>query len=180
MKPGTNSISCAKSAATVSKTTSIAVVEPDASICERTQSCRLACLTPLPCLRVWFVRDLCKLCTRATLASVGVIFSKLKLNSTRLNAQWKKKNNIKRKTKIPVSPKAALDKCHISPLKTTCLLGIFVKVTGAQAERLVVGLGCMWESFQNSAHLRSAPRACSGVAPFFLSAIGNIYRIYFQ
>lgn len=44
-----------------------------------------------------------------------------------------------------------------------CLLGNFVKVTVAQAKRLVVGLGCMWKSSQYTAHLRRAPRAYSGV-----------------
>lgn len=40
------------------------------------------------------------------------------------------------------------------PEDNVCLLGNFVKVTAAQAERLVVGLGCMWESSQQTAHLR--------------------------
>lgn len=44
-----------------------------------------------------------------------------------------------------------------------CLLGNFVKVTAAQAERLVVGLGCIWKSSQYTAHLKRAPRVYSGV-----------------
>lgn len=41
------------------------------------------------------------------------------------------------------------------PLKTqdVCLLGNFVKVIAVQAERLVAGLGCMWESSQQTARL---------------------------
>jgi len=40
------------------------------------------------------------------------------------------------------------------PEDNVCLLGNFVKVTGAQAERLVVGLGGMRGSSQQTAHLR--------------------------
>lgn len=44
------------------------------------------------------------------------------------------------------------------PLKTPCLLGNYLKVAAARAERLAVGLGGVWETSQTAAHLRSAFR----------------------
>lgn len=65
--------------------------------------------------------------------------------------------------KIPMSTVQRKINVTSPPEDIVCLLGNFVKVIAAQAERLVVGLGCMWESSQQTAHLRWAPRAHSGV-----------------
>lgn len=105
MKPGTNSISCAKSSATVSKTTSIAVVEPDASICENavmssSLSYTSAVFTSLVCPRS--VQALHK--GNTCLCGRHFFRTEAKLHTAKCTVE-KKKKSIKRKTKIPVSPK---------------------------------------------------------------------------
>lgn len=102
------------------------------------------------------------------LASMGYISTTLTINSR--TAQLHKPKHTHRKTtttkktkNIPMSPVQLKINVKSPPEDNVCLLGNFMKVTAAQAERLVVGLGCMWESSQQTAHLRWAPKVYSGV-----------------
>lgn len=83
------------------------------------------------------------------LASMGYITPKLTLNS-----RTKQPHTEKQQKKTLMSPMQFKTNVTSPPVDNVCLLGNFERIIAAQAERLVVGLGCMWESSQQTAHLR--------------------------